>query len=76
MTEQELKKLGEDLDRDLSASTMSEAQKQAVKDRQVLRAKELAEVRAIRGLEPQTGKRKPKIMLPCGLEVSADAFDV
>jgi len=75
MTEQELKKLGENLDRDLAASTMSEAQKQAVKDRQVLRAKELAEVRAIRGLEPQTGKRKPKIMLSCGLEVSADAFD-
>ncbi len=76
MTEQELKKLSENLDRDLAASTMSEAQKQAVKDRQVLRAKELAEVRAIRGLEPRTGNRKPKIMLPCGLEVSADAFDV
>ena len=35
MTEQELKKLSENLDRDLAASTMSEAQKQAVKDRQV-----------------------------------------
>jgi hypothetical protein len=75
MTEQELKKLGENLDRDLAASTMSEAQKQAVKDRQVLRAKELAEVRAIRGLEEGTGKKRQKIMLPNGIVVNADAFD-
>lgn len=76
MTEQEIKAISEALDRDMATSKMTPAQKQAIKDRQILRAKELSEIRAIRGLEPQTGRRKPKIMLQCGLEVSADAFDV
>ena len=76
MTEQEINAISEALDRDLAKSKMSLAWKQAIKDRQILRAKEISEIRAIRGLDTQTGRRKPKMMLQCGLEVSADAFDV
>lgn len=49
MTEQEINKLAASLDRDLAASKMTKEQKQAIKDRQILRAKELSEIRAIRG---------------------------
>ena len=75
MTEQEKKAMEAKLDADLKASTMSEAHKQALKERQIIRAQELSEIRAIRGLEPHTGKRRPKIMLANGLQVNADAFD-
>lgn len=76
MTEHEISKLAASLDRDLAASKMTKEQKQAIKDRQILRAKELSEVRAIRGLDPQTGRHKPKVTLPSGLQINADAFDI
>ena len=63
------------IDAELKASKMSEAYKQALKERAIIRAQELSEIKAIRGLEEGTGKKRQKIMLPNGLMVNADAFD-
>lgn len=73
MTENDRKSMEAKLVEDLKASKMSEATKQALKERTIEKAQEFSDVRAIRGLE--TGNRKPKIMLANGLMVNADAFD-
>lgn len=75
MTESEKKAIEAKLDTDLKASKMSAAYKQAIKERLIIRAQELAEIRAIRGLDEKTGKKRPKITLANGLQVNADAFD-
>lgn len=63
------------IEAELKASKMSEAYKQAIKDRAIIRERELSEIRAIRGLDEGTGKKRQKIMLPNGMKVNADAFD-
>ena len=63
------------IETELKASKMSEAYKQAIKDRAIIRERELSEIRAIRGLDEGTGKKRQKIMLPGGLTINADAFD-
>lgn len=74
MTETEKKAVETKLDADLQNSKMSAAYKQALKERQVTKVKELSETKAIRGLE-KTNNRRPKITLGNGLQVNADAFD-
>ena len=75
LTENELKALEERIDASLKDSGSSEAYKQALKERLIIKEQEMSEIRAIRGLDIKTGRRKPKIMLPNGIEVNADAFD-
>ena len=75
LTKKELDELDAMIEAELKASNASEVYKQALKERAIIRAQELSENRAIRGLDEKTGKRKPKIMLPGGIMVNADAFD-
>ena len=75
MTESEKKAIEAKFDTDLKASKMSAAYKQAIKERQIVMAQELSEIRAICGLDEKTGKKRPKIILANGLQVNADAFD-
>ena len=75
LTKKELDALDAMIEKDLKDSKCSEAYKQALKERAIIRAQELSEIKAIRGLEEGTGKKRQKIMLPNGLVVNADAFD-
>ena len=53
---------------------MSEATKQALRERQLAKVQEQAKQRAIYGLDAMTGSKRPKITLGNGLQVNADAF--
>jgi hypothetical protein len=75
LTKKELDALDAMIETELKASKMSEAYKQALKERAIVRAQELSEIKAIRGLDEGTGKKRQKIMLSNGLMVNADAFD-
>lgn len=75
LTKKELDALDAMIEKELKDSNCSEAYKQAIKDRAIIRERELSEIRAIRGLDEGTGKKRQKIMLPNGLMVNADAFD-
>ena len=75
MTESENKVVEAMIDADLKTSKVSDAHKQALKERLIIKAQEQAEIKAIRGLDVKTGKRRPKITLGNGLQVNADAFD-
>ena len=75
LTKKELDALDSMIEKDLKDSKCSDAYKQALKERAIIRAQELSEIKAIRGLEEGTGKKRQKIMLPNGLMVNADAFD-
>lgn len=75
LTQKELDALDAMIDEELKGSDKDEAYKQALKERLIIRAEESSEIKAIRGLEEGTGKKRQKIMLPNGLMVNADAFD-
>jgi hypothetical protein len=75
LTQKELDALDAMIDEELKGSDKDEAYKQALKERLIIRAEESSEIKAIRGLEEGTGKKRQKIMLLNGLVVNADAFD-
>ena len=75
LTKKELDALDAMIEKELKDSNFSEAYKQALKERAIIREQELSEIKAIRGLEEGTGKKRQKIMLTNGLMVNADAFD-
>lgn len=74
MTEQEKQAFNAKFDAALTGSTMSEATKQALRERQLAKVQEQAKQRAIYGLDAMTGSKRPKITLGNGLQVNADAF--
>lgn len=74
MTEQEIKNIGAAIDKELKLSNMSKAQKEAIRERIISKARE-NDVKSIRGLETLTNKGgRVEIMLGNGLRINADAL--
>ena len=74
MTQQEIKAIGEAIDKELESSKLSKADKEAIKERIISKAKE-NDLKCIRGLESQAGNGgRVEITLGNGMRINADAL--
>lgn len=74
MTEQEIKTIGEAIDKELESSKKSKAEKEAIKERIISKAKE-NDLKGIRGLESLAGNGgRVEITLGNGMRINADAI--
>lgn len=74
MTQQEIKAIGEAIDKELESSKLSKADKEAIKERIISKARE-NDVKNIRGLETLADKGgRVEITLGNGMRINADAL--